>query len=127
VVGGWSNRHWTQQNVDDDSTFDQSGTPRPIWRAPPRRRLVCSGCMPWIMRLAGLVLALCLAVSTVLAFPVGPHHGITPIHCTAIDTTVMLIGMFLLYAAVIVVSVEGVLVLLARPTRETLPVARVLR
>jgi hypothetical protein len=23
VVGGWSSRHWTQQNVDDESTLDQ--------------------------------------------------------------------------------------------------------
>lgn len=83
--------------------------------------------MPWIMRLAGLVLALCLAVSTVLAFPVGAHHGITPIHCTRIDTAVMLSGMFLLYAAVIAVGVEGVLALLARPPRAALPIARVVR
>ncbi len=81
----------------------------------------------WIMRLAGLVLAVCLAVSTVLAFPVGPHHGITPIHCTWIDTTVMLIGLFLLYGAAIVLGVEGVLAVLARPARWLLPVARVVR
>ncbi len=86
--------------------------------------------MTWIMRimrLAGLVLALCLAVSTVLALPVGVHHGITPIHCTRIDTTVMLIGMFLLYGAVIVVSVEGAIAVLARPARTALPNARVVR
>lgn len=83
--------------------------------------------MPWITRLAGLVLALCLAVSTVLAFPVGPHHGVTPIHCTPIDTTLMLIGMFLLYAALIAVTVEGILAVLARQTRAPLPVARLVR
>ena len=81
--------------------------------------------MPWITRLAGLVLALCLAASPVLAFPVGHHYGVTPIHCTRIDTTLMLIGMFLLYAALIAVSVEGVLALLARTARAPLPVARV--
>ena len=83
--------------------------------------------MMWIMRLAGLVFALCLAVSTVLAFPVGAHHGFTPIHCTWIDTTVTLVGLFLLYGAAIVLGVEGVLAFLARPAHSSLPVARVVR
>lgn len=83
--------------------------------------------MMWTMRFAGLVLALCLAVSTVLALPVGAHHGFTPIHCTWIDTTVMLIGMFLLYGAATVFGVEGVRAFLARPARTSLPIARVVR
>lgn len=79
------------------------------------------------MRGAGLVLALALAITTVLALPVGTHHGITPIHTTRADTTVMLIGMLLLYGAGIMLGVEAAHALLQRPRRATLPRARVVR
>lgn len=81
------------------------------------------------MRVLGVVLAICLALSTVLALPVGEHHGITPIHCTRIDTTVMFIGWFVLYAAITTVGVEMMIARLHRPKLnhdDRIPIARVM-
>lgn len=64
--------------------------------------------MRWFLRVLGFGLALGLAVMTGLALPVGEHHGITPIHQTRIDSTIMVVGFFLLYWVPIATLVERV-------------------
>lgn len=82
------------------------------------------------MRVLGVVLALTATAAVLLALPVGDHHGITPIHCTRIDTALMAVGYFVLFFAAIGVGVERAIAIVERPrgTRDDrIPMARVVR
>lgn len=87
--------------------------------------------MAWILRLLGLMLAVTATAAVVVAVPITPHHGITPIHTTRIDVALFAGGYFLLFFAIELVLVEWVLVVLSRMSigrgDARIPIARVVR
>lgn len=86
--------------------------------------------MRWFLRLLGLVIALGLAASAALSVPLENHDGITPIHCTRIDSLIMGVGLFLLFWIPIAVVVERIAIAgfgITQPRDARLPRARVVQ
>ena len=65
--------------------------------------------MPWVLRLLGFALAVGLAVTIGFALPVEDSLGLTPIHGTRIDSTVMLVGFTSLFWMTLGVVIEHVI------------------